>query len=410
MRFLLLILILPSSYGLAYMTGEGSIDLGVSHEEEQQNFGLASTYQFSHSNSWMSTYLYNKTQLGSDKGRSLVATAAHEYQYEQSFVNSELGNEFNFYYPGLSWESHLSQNIEFDQAEDTSLLENNEGDFTDFNQRTINWTATTGPSFVYDRSKWVGFRTDIDLSKAKSFDEESTEQSINISITKPITSFTKSAVDLSRICTEYTNPNLEDNCRKELSLSFLSEKKFNKFRMDVGISSQNDVTTDLYLLNIDHRINSYSSMLIESQKLIETISDFDQLSGIETLSFRAAVKKTDSILYVYEWGRKRFEFRIRKQETVGDEYEFFTQDGAMYYSYQLGSSLCRACKIGLSYEYINYDDQEEQSIKNIALIKNHTSKLSSSISFRRTQVEEVDAWSLNLLLSYKGSVTKLGKR
>ena len=411
MRYLVLLSIIISSNALGYATGEGSVDLGISQEDEKKNIGLATNYQLTHSNSWMTTYLHNKTQLGSDRGRSLVATAAHEYQYEQSFIQSEISNLFNFYYPGLTWQNNLSQNIEFDQLEVDNLDNEDDTGSTDFSERNINWTLSSGPSFVYERSQWVNVNTSVIFSKANSFDEKSSEQNINIRISKPLTSFTKSEFDFNRICTQYNNSTLNNSCREEITLSFSSEKKFSKFKVNIGLSSQDDVETDLYLVNIDHRINSYSSIQIESQKIIEKISDIDQLEGFESIAFESAVKRTDSMSYVYEWGRKRFEFRVRQQETIGKDYSFYTKDGAAYYAYQLGSNLCKSCKIGLSYEYLKYDERAEQKIKTIALTKNHSSKISSSIGFRRTQIgQDLDAWSINLLLSFKGSITKLGKR
>ena len=171
-RILLFLLFLPTcAHG--YVTGDGGVELGVSGGINSHNYGVSTNYGLNSIEPSFRTSLLSKVQLGSDEGRSLVATAAQEYQYESSFVRTDIDNSIHFIYPGLLWQSRLSHNLEFEQESDTTNSERR----TDFSKSTANWSVSTGPSFTYNRGKWLSYTVGLTLSQAFLSDEVRTEKS-----------------------------------------------------------------------------------------------------------------------------------------------------------------------------------------------------------------------------------------
>lgn len=391
----------------ASIQGNGNIDLGVSKDKEYQNFGIAANYNLEASGPNTSTGFSSNLQVGSDEGRSLVATAAHEYQYEQSFIRSEIDNNLRFYHPGLNWRTNFSHSLEFQKKVDESSGRSD----TDFDHPETSWSVTTGPSFEYIKSDWLNYRTEVQASKLNASGDESHEGVLSIGIGKSITHTTSSYLDLSKVCTQYGNKTLKDECREEARLSVSVRSIRASLYAEAGVSQQGTATTNVYTLRLHQPINSYSTFSIESTKSIDTISEIDEYDISSTDLFSSAIKEGESITYVYEWGRKQFSLKARQLTTTASNESIKTKDAAAYYGYQLGSRLCFACQVGVSYEYSDYGDDNTQSIRGISLIKNHSRRVSSSISLRETTItNEFNTWSINFLLSIKSLIANLRTR
>jgi hypothetical protein len=407
MKASLLCLLLIPIFAHGYVAGGGEVELGLSKDKEDHNFGLSVNYGLESKTSNSQSSLLTKIQLGSDEGRSLVATSAHEYQYEQSFIQTEIDNSIQFYYPGLSLNSRFAHSLEFQKESDSPEADSS----TNYNNPLSNWAISIGPSFSYDRSKWFAYRTALTVSKAVRGDDNSLEGNATIGLGKRLSPLTDAYFDISNVCTSYGNTTQEDACRNELRLSLSSNRSNADIQLEVGVSEQEDIKTNLYLFRVENQINSYSKINFEIQKSIESITELSNIVSSGDIAFTSAEKESQSIVYVYDWGRKKVEVKARSYQTTVSDITVATKDSSIFYTYQLGSRVCIACDVGVSYEYSDYGDDRNQIIKSIEINKVHGRKLSSSISFRRTQIQsELDTWSVNLLLSYKGLLTKLGKR
>lgn len=404
-RSVLFLLLLPVHVS-ANINGNGNVELGLSKDKNKHNFGMAADYYVGSSGSSSQTGFSSNFQIGSDEGRSLVATAAHEYQYEQSFIRTGLANELHFYHPGLIWNSQLSHSLDFKQSVD-GVTEDSD---TDFSNSEKTWSITTGPAFEYNRSEWLNYRTQFQASKLNVSGDESTEGNLSFGIGKSITHTSSSYLDVSKVCTKYSDNTLEVDCREEARVSIVVSGSQSTLHAEAGISQQGTTKTNIYTMRLYQPLNSYSTISLESQKSIDTISEFGQFNNSGVLNFSSAIKESDSISYIYEWGRKRFELKARQLTTTSDE-SVKTKDAALFYAYQLGSKLCSGCQVGMSYEYSDYGSGVKQSIRSLSLVKSHSRRISSTISFRETAISnEFNTWSINLLLSIKDLVANLRAR
>jgi len=404
-NWLLPIILIMPAYANSYITGDGGIEIGVSRDKNKHNYGVSTNYSFNNVGLYANTSVLSKAQLGSDEGRSLVATAAHEYQYENSFFRTEINNEFSMFNPGLFWNSKISHDLEFEKINTSSGSESK----TNFNDSTSNWSISTGPSFTYDRSRWLSYRAGITISQALLDDEVSSEGGATVGIGKRLSHVTTAYLDASNICTEDDVSSFNELCRNEIRLSIVSERNGVNLRLEYGRSNQKDTSTDLYLLSFEHQPNSYSTIDIGFKKSIDNIAKSNDINN--SLVSSSKIQEEHSLIYKFDWGRSQLEIKARQLDVISANENIKTQDESIYYSYLLGAGNCASCSIESSYEYSEYGGDLYTKIKSIGIMKVHNRRASSTLSFRRTKIKnELDTWSVNLLFSYKGLLTKIGKR
>ena len=98
----------------AGFVGGGQSEFGFSQDNEDNNFGLSARYDLTGDISQQQININTQMQLGSKKGRSLVATAAHDYQYENSYIYNDVQHVYKFPFSGVRWNSQVSKKLNFE--------------------------------------------------------------------------------------------------------------------------------------------------------------------------------------------------------------------------------------------------------------------------------------------------------
>lgn len=407
MKHVLLFFLLLPITAHAYVVGSGSLDLGISKEDESENYGMAGGYSLNAAGVNYDLSLNSGLQVGSDRGRSVVATAAHDYQYEQSFVQHYGSHVYRFPSPYVSWLSHFSHRTEFEQESNSTGSDTD----TDFENSDVNWTVSVGPRLSFAKGKWLAFETQAFLSRRSKAGEESNELDLWAGVAKSISAFSVISLGAGRVCSKDEAPAAKEECRDEYKGSMETTKKYVNLVLEGGVSKQDSTTTNIYSASLVYELNSAATINLKAFRSVKKISDLTEVELNENLSNQSTIQKGESLNYRYEWGRTSFELKARTYDTeyAGESSE--TKDAAAFYSYQLSSTTCLSCMVEMGYEYSDYGNDKEQTIESFTIKKNHSRRFSSAISFRKTVVKpEIDLWSVSLLLSYNGLSTKLGMR
>jgi hypothetical protein len=407
MRYLLIILgVFIFNLTQASIIGSGILNAGVSKDESKENFGLAGSYNLISSGSNFDSLLNSEFQLGSDQGRSLVATSAHEYQYEQSFFQSYGSLGYVFPISSFRWSNSFIQRTELIEESESILLGGNSG----LQESQDSWSISTGPSFLLGRSRWISFRSSGLYTKSSTVGDLSDEFNLSIGLGKSISTFSTLFFDTSRICNEYKAEGIKDVCRDEFTLALETTQKYLEFSLEAGISRQDDIDTSIYSFEASYVLNSSSEFNINLYKASDRLRDLTS-NALNRSDFEMITLRTGaSINYRYEWGNTEFEIKGRSVETQFDNNITETSDAAVFYEYHIGSVSCFSCRVELGYEYSEFGSGSNQIINSISLKKNNSKRIISSISFRQTKFDDVDVWSINFLLTYNGESTFIGPR
>lgn len=406
MKFLWLFLLLISIKVSAAITGQGSGELGMSRDEDVTNAGLGLRYKLSRSSVNTDAQFNSRMQLGSDRGRSLVATAAHQYQYENSFIDNDIYHSFNFISPRFNWTSSASHSIDFDNR----VSETNGEVTTDYSSREESWSITTGPSFTYVKGRWFDFWMNTNVSRQYKQPTFTDETELNLGFAKSINKLSQLTFSMSQRCSQDDDSITEDSCRSEASLGVDTQAKNYSFTFEYGASIEEQSKTDIYSVSGNFDLNSRSKLVLTAYRIVDSIarqeSDFED----ETSSL-AGIKEGRNIQYLYEWSRNRLELNARRLLSKSDNNQSISEDLSIYYDFQLSSVLCSACAFSTAYEYSRFDFEREQKLTSIGVSKRNSKKINSTLSFRRTERSEQETfWSINFLISYTGIASKISNR
>lgn len=408
MRFLFTILLVscPLMNTFSSTVGSGEVELGIGRNNEQVNAGIGMRYNMKRLASNHQTYLTTRAQLGGDQGRALIATAAHEFQYQASFIENDLNHVMTFYSPRLSWLSGLSHRLNFNDGLDDEEADN-EIISTDYSNTNESWSITTGPEFQYGLGAWFNSLMAAKISRAYAQEYFTDESLLSLDITKSVGHITQLSLSIRNICSTNENPLVDDFCRDEISLGFETGKKDFGYAFDYGYSKDNDVLTDIYSASSYFNLNSTSIMTFSAYRLVDRIGIKDDLEN----NNYSSVKLGRIANFLYERGRTRIEINGRRVNSDNRINKEIKEDASIFYDFRLSSWACTACRLALSHEYSRFNLALEQNISSVGFNKRNNKNITSEISFRKTERTDQDTlWSINYLISYSGSATVLSDR
>ena len=404
---LLIIVYILVSFDLqAEVTGRGDLELGVSRDNENTNFGMGMRYNIERNTSLSQTLLASSIQLGSDSGRSLIATAAHEYQYENSFIATDLFHSIRLYSPRVSWRSHVGSLIEFDNT-----INEGSGEIdTDYTNADESWNFTTGPTFTYEKTGWFNAQLSAEASKQYSNQSYTDETLINAQVGKSITKSSEMVINYNYLCSQTDNIDINKSCRNEVILGLNTNLKNYGYSVEYGKAHDEISETDIYSISGYANLNSTSVFSLSAYRLIDRIGlAEDVLDSNKTTTF--TIRRGRLANYYYQAGRTELEVRLRRLITEAEIENIYSDDAAIYYDLKLSSLMCSACRFSSSYEYTRFENANDQNIISLGITKNNSERVSSQVSFRRTQRTDQDIiWSINFLVSFRGTATRLANR
>ena len=408
--YVISIIILISSQHLnAAIVGQGDFELGVSLDNDKSNIGVGMRYNMSRLSTESISGLNSRMQLGTDEGRSLIATSAHEYQYENSFIDNSLYNDFEFLSPRLTWVSTALHRLDFENIVD----EETDRVSTDYSKTDDFWSVSTGPSYSYSKGRWIDFKTTANIAHQYSAPYYLNEATIDATLTKSISKISQASVYSRYLCSEDDIPSSKNSCRRELSIGLNTQSNDLILTADYGVSVETKIRTFIYRFSSSFEINSTSDIDLTIYRAVDSINrernDFEPNIGATT-----AIKEGRNIQYLYEWNRSRLEVNARRLITRSNIITTTSEDASIFYDFQLGSTICLACSLSLNYEYSSFDNNSVQEITSISLNKNNSRRINTAISFRKTERHErtkQDAyWSINFLIMYTGIENKISNR
>jgi hypothetical protein len=391
----------------AATVGSGDVELGISRDNQKTNAGMGMRYTMERKASTHYALLVSKAQIGSDTGRSLVATAAHDYQYPTSFIDNDLNHSIRVISPRVSWLSQLSHRLDFDNTVDGNNDNKEDVINTSYKDTEESWSITTGPTVSYGSGLWFNSVLSAEISRAYALTYFTDESLFSLNFKKSIGHISSISMIANNICAKTDNPTIDDFCRDELSLGLETNKKDYGFALEYGQSKEKDIYTDIYSVNSYFNLNSSSSLIFTGYRLVDRVGIKDD---IENTTF-SAIKMGRGSRFIHERGRTHIELNARRVNSETDAETVINEDASLFYDYRLSSWLCTACRLSMSYEYSKFNPTLEQKISSIGLKKRNSKHISSEISFRRTERTDQDTlWSINYLISYSGVITKLSER
>jgi hypothetical protein len=390
----------------AYILGSGTVELGISVEKEKHNFGLASSYDFSAVSPRLESVFASQTQLGTNVGRSTKEINEHDYQYENSYIDTR--GELNYLFPikGIKWNSGYSSKIDFIQSEELDPVIN-----SNFDDTENSWFITTGPSLIVNKNNGFVIETSIDYSYMDSKGEITKESNSNVSLNRSITPVTQLGINSSRVCLEYEVASENDICRIQHNITFSSNRANFDLNFEVGLSDDDDSSASIYSSALNYTMNRYSDVSILVAKSTSTIKNSEN-SIFEVNKFIAsAYISSQSFTYNYNLGGAGVSINYLQQILTGATGENRSVVGSVNLNYRLGFGLCAYCILSANHDYSSADDDRVKNVSSIVVTKINTRRLSTSINLSQTRIKsEIDIWSIGMLFTYSGQKMKLGGR
>ncbi len=391
----------------AATVGSGDVELGISRDNKKTDAGIGMRYTMERVASTHHALLVSKAQIGSDSGRSLVATAAHDYQYPTSFIDNALNHSIRIISPRISWQSQLFHRLDFENTVDDNNDNKEDIINTSYKDTEESWSITTGPTVSYGAGEWFNSLLSAEISRAFALTYFTDESLLSFNLKKSLGHISSFSIIIKKICAQTDNPNIDDFCRDELSLGWETNKKDYGFTLEYGQSKEEGVFTDIYSASSYFNLNSSSLLTFTGYRLVDRVGIKDDF---ENTTF-SAIKTGRAVNYYYERGRTHLELNARRVIGENDIDSDIKEDLSVFYDYRLSSWLCTACRLSMSLEYSKFDLTFSQKISSIGLKKRNSKHVSSEISFRKTERTDQDTlWSINYLISYSGIITKLSER
>ena len=407
-RALLFFLIVLANISHGGVVGGGDVTLGLSKDQDVENIGLAGSYRINFLGVNQSAFIGSQFQLGSDRGRSSVATLVHDYQYEQSYLQTHGSLGHQFISPALNWLFYFTNRQEFKNATDEQTNETK----TDFGRKDNNWSISTGPSLNIDRNWPINFMARSIISKQKVSDINSEELEISIEANKSITKFTSSALAVLRTCVDYDSPGNEDTCRDELTGIIQSKKKSSEYKIEYGLAEQNDSKTEIYEVTFDYELNTATNISIIAYQSIYNINEATNSTLGFVSSEYNSIQRGESFYYQYDRGRQALDLKYRRiKSTINEAEPIQSKSISAFYSLKTSSRFCRACEITVGHEFSQFESGDELNKQSLSISKSHSKRISTALSVDHTkQSNDLDVWSISVFLTYTGRLSKLGTR
>lgn len=407
MKQICLILLLLFHFNVnAAIVGQGNVELGLSRDKDVTNAGFGARYRLARNAVNSNSQFTSRMQLGSDRGRSLVATAAHQYQYENSFINNDVYHIFNFINPRFNWASSGSHRLDFENRENEATGEVS----TDFSTREESWSVTTGPSFNYSKGRWFEFSSGAKFSRQYKQPTFTDETEVDLGLAKSINKLSQLTLSANHTCTQDDNVTTDDSCRSEANLGMDIQANNYALAFEYGASFEDKSKTDVYRLTGDFELNSRSRLGLTAYRVVDSISREESEFDNDTSAI-TGIREGRNIQYLYEWSRNRLELNARKLLSKTDTNRSISEDLSLFYDFRLSSSLCSACSLSTAYEYSRSDLDREQKITSIGMSKRNSRKINTALSFRQTERSDQETyWSINVLITYTGIASKVSNR
>ncbi len=394
----------------ASVLGAGEVELSISAEKEGHNVGIAGSYGINSVSPRLKAVFASQVQLGTNSGRSMEEVAAHDYQYENSYIKTS--GELAYLFPIKSIKWHGGYNTQTDFIQDEKLDSKANSNLNEIETETeASWSVTTGPSLSIDNRRGLLIESSIYLSSLHSKEEIIFENNSSISLKRAITSITELGINSSRVCSRYNVASDNNICRMQYNGSFSSKRKSFDISMEAGISNAGDLSTTIYAARLNYAMNRYSNINISSKKSVSTILNHDE-SIFSTYDYiQSTLISSKSIAYNYKQGGKGLSLLYSKQDlTSGENFNSSTLEGASINS-RLPPVLCTYCILSLNHNYSSLNKEIAKNVSSVSITKINSRNFSTSINFSRTRIKsELDVWSIGMLFKYNGRQAKLGGR
>jgi hypothetical protein len=398
-----------SNLSNAYMSGDGSVELGLSVEERKTTLGLAGDYGLSLMGSQVSTRIDSEFKLGANLGTGRIDESFTEsnYQYEQSLIGLNGQVDYQFDQRNFNWYNAFDTEIVFQQENE------NKDVHLDINDAEKSWSVTSGPRFILGKKSSLSMTAEVLISHKSALEVDSAEENYSLTISKPLSPLTLFEIDGRNVCTQnLDNVSLEqDACRKEYNIRLSKINKHSKILLERGVSVVDSKNVNLYLATFSYHMNSYSQLAISNKRSINTIAEQENiiLEPISRVSDR--VINTRSIKYSLDKGRAKIDL-VFIDQVIDDELSLAQSSiASARMAYPMDTRVCSLCNLNVVYEYTNLNEERIQKVTTFSLLKYNTRQLSTAIKFSRSVVEkEFDVWSMNLSISYNADFKKIGGR
>jgi hypothetical protein len=399
------VLLLISNISNAYMSGDGSAELGLSVEKQKTTMGLAGDYDLSSSGSQLTTHINSEFKLGANLGVSRADEAITEsnYQYEQSLIRFNGEIDYQFDHRSVDWHNAFNTEILFPQE--------NENVNWDINDAEKTWSVTSGPSLMLGKQTSLAMTVEVLMSYRSELELDSAEESYNLTISKLLSPLTVVDMNGKNVCTHNQGQESQIPCRKEYNVRLLKTNKHSELLLERGITTIDSSDVNLYLVSFNYDMNSYSHLAFLHRRSVDTIADQENiiLGNINGVSQR--VISTRSINYSIDEGQVRIDLGFVTQKVFVESDSTNSSITSARMAYPMDARLCSLCNLNVGYEHSNFNEERIQKVTTLSVVKYNTRQVSTALKFSRSTVEnEFDVWSMNLSISYNGLLEKMGAR
>jgi hypothetical protein len=400
---LIYLLLLISGISNAKMSGDGTVELGLSVEKQRTTTGLAGSYYLSSVGSHLSTLINSDFQIGSNLGvgRTDELVTESNYQYEESQLGLDGVIDYKFDQRGFNWHNAFDTEIAFQQ-------ENGEINW-DTSDAEKSWTVTSGPSLLVGNKSRVAIMAEILMSSQSALDVEVSEENYNLALSKALTSRTLIGVSGRNVCTHFQNQELQefqekpDSCRQEYNVNIQKINKHSDFLFEFGITKLGSRDIEVHSADFSYEVNSNARLTLLSTRSLDTLVDQENIILESISSVSPGVINTRAINYSLDQGRARMDLGFLDQEVESELVLTNSSVATANFAFPLDSELCALCTFNVGYEYSNNNEERIQKITTISLLKNISKRVSTALKLSQSVVEdEFEVWSMNLTISYNG--------
>jgi hypothetical protein len=391
----------------AYISGVGSVELGLSAEKQKTTMGMIGDYALTSTGSNLSSNINSEFKLGANLGvdSNDKSTTESNYQYDESLLGVRGEFDYQFDHRSVRWHNNFETEIAFSD-------ENDQVNF-DIDHEKKGWSVTTGPSLIIGKRSNLGLEAEILMSYQSALDTKTSENISNFTLSKSFSPRTLVEANGKNVCTRnLKNESQEqENCRKEYNIMWQKIGQYSEVSLSRGISNIDTRDIELYSISFRYDLNSYSNLSLFNSRSIDTIAEQENiiLETITAVSLR--VINTRSINFSLGLGRSKVDLGFIDQAIDDDLSLTKSSIASARITYPIEFRLCSLCNLNAVYKHSNFNQDRIQKVTTISVIKYNTRQLSTAIKVSRSIVEnEFEVWSLNLSISYNGLLEKVGGR
>ncbi|MFT7110193.1 MAG: hypothetical protein ACI843_001861 [Psychrobacter glaciei] len=390
----------------AYMSGVGSVELGLSAENEKTTMGMIGDYALTSIGSNLSSNINSEFKLGADLGvdSNNKSTTESNYPYDKSLIGISGEFDYQFDHRSVRWHNNFETEIVFREENDQVTLDID---------HEKSWSVTTGPSLMIGKRSNLQLEAEILTSYQSALGTKTSENISNLTMLKSLSPRTLVEVNGKNVCIrnlENESPEPE-NCRKEYNVMWQKISQHSELSLLRGISNIDTRDIQLYSISFRYDMNSYLNLSLRNSRSIDTIAEQENiiLETITAVSLR--VINTRSINFSLDLGRSKVDLGYIDQ-AIDDELSLTKSSiTSARIAYPIEFKLCSLCNLNAAYEHSNFNQVKIQKLTTLSVIKYNTRQLSTAIKVSQSIVEnEFEVWSLNLSISYNGLLEKVGSR